>query len=154
MTPRTRTVLLAGSLALNLFLIGGLAGGAYIWSTRGPEFIGQRALRFAADGLSDEQRKAFRQGLMQARRDSAPDVQAGRVGRQDLNGLMRAESLDRDAIDTAFAGIREADTALRQRLEMAIVDFAATLTPAERQAFVDGLENRTAMLRRSSASEN
>ncbi|MDI6025372.1 periplasmic heavy metal sensor [Corticibacterium sp. UT-5YL-CI-8] len=154
MTPRTRTVLLAASLALNLFLIGGLAGGTYIFSTRGPEFTGQRAIRFAADGLSDEQRKAFRQSLMQARRDSVHDVQAGRVGRQDLNGLMRAESLDRGAIDTALAGIRKADTALRQRLETAIVDFAATLTPTERQAFVDGLESRTAMLRRSSAQEN
>jgi uncharacterized membrane protein len=37
--------------------------------------------------------------------------------------------------------------ALRARLEKAVVDFAETLTPAERKSFVEGLRGHGAMLR-------
>jgi uncharacterized membrane protein len=57
--------------------------------------------------------------------------------------------LDKAAIDADLAKIRNADMALRSRLEQAIVDFAETLSPAERQTFVEGLRQRSGMLRRA-----
>jgi len=43
-----------------------------------------------------------------------------------------------------LARTRAADMAARERFEAAVLDFAATLSPAERQKLADGLARRSA----------
>jgi uncharacterized membrane protein len=152
MSERSIRLLLAASLAVNIFVLGAAAGAGYMWraqEVRRDAAGEQRGLRFAADGLSPEQRKAFRQALAEARRQSAADVEAARAGREEVARLIEAEPIDPAAINGALATIRQADMALRNRLEQAIVSFAAGLTPADRVRLVDGLRDRTSMLRGS-----
>ncbi|WP_192365995.1 periplasmic heavy metal sensor, partial [Mesorhizobium mediterraneum] len=63
--------------------------------------------------------------------------------------LIKAEPIDAAAVSETLASVRQADIALRGRLEQAIVSFATTLTPADRARLVDGLRGRTNMLRRA-----
>jgi uncharacterized membrane protein len=140
---------LLASLVLNLFLAGGIAGGAWRWWQAGeaPGLASAaaaptRGLRAAADGLAPEQRQAFRAGLREARRDAAATLQAARQGRQRMMQLLAAPEFDRAAAAATLARIREADTLSRARYEATVVDFAATLQAADREKLAEGLARR------------
>jgi uncharacterized membrane protein len=150
MNERSRTIILAISLALNAFLVGAAVGGAYMWYASGPLRAGiatRGGLGLAGEALPVEKRKAFRQMLSQARKEAASDIAAAGAGRLELAQLMMAEPQDRQAVDAQLSVIRKSDIALRARLEKAVIDFAETLTPAERKSFVEGLRGHGAMLR-------
>jgi uncharacterized membrane protein len=137
------------SLVLNVFLAGGVAGGAARWwlterVAAAPPTEQPRGLRYAADELSAEQKRAFRLGLREARRAAAEPIRTAREGRQEVLRLMREPQLDADAVTQALARTREADMATRARYEISVVDFARTLTPSDRQTFAAGLARRTA----------
>jgi uncharacterized membrane protein len=137
------------SLVLNVFLACGVAGGAARWwlterVAATPPTEQPRGLRYAADELPAEQKRAFRLGLREARRAAAEPIQIAREGRQEVLRLMREPQLDADAVSQALARTREADMATRARYEVSVVDFARTLAPAERQTFAAGLARRTA----------
>jgi uncharacterized membrane protein len=137
------------SLVLNVFLAGGVAGGAARWwlTERGAGTTANeppRGLRYAADELSPEQRRGFRLGLRDARRAASAPLQAAREGRQEVLRLLREPQLDSAAVARALARTREADMAARARFETSVVEFARTLSPGERQTFADGLARRTA----------
>lgn len=155
MGERSRTILLAISLALNVFILGAAAGGAYIWQSAERPKAGQnrQALRFAAEKLPDEQRNSFRQTIAAARRASMADIAAAQAGRDTLAGLLSQRDPDLTAVGSELVKIRSADLALRTRLEQAIVDFAATLSPEQRQDLVEGLRKRN-MLRMAPAKKN
>jgi uncharacterized membrane protein len=157
MSERSRTIILAVSLALNTFLIGAAVGGAYMWHTSGSLRTGtamRGGLGLAAEALPTEKRKAFRQMLTQAREEAASDIAAARAGRLELAKLMMAEPLDRQAVDAQLSVIRQSDIALRARLEKAVIELAETLTPAERRNFVEGLRGHGAMLRGLNTGKN
>ncbi|MDQ7978006.1 periplasmic heavy metal sensor [Paraburkholderia sp. SARCC-3016] len=140
---------LIASLVLNIFLLGAIAGGTYQWFASRPRETAsavraqaqtqQHALRFAADQLSDERRQQFAQDLQQARRDGRSYVRSGREGRRDVLSLLGEPELNRPALDAALARTRNADEALRARIEQAVADFAASLSPQERAQFADSL---------------
>ncbi|OUL98759.1 periplasmic heavy metal sensor [Variovorax sp. JS1663] len=144
------------SIALNIFLMGGIAGGAWRWwTTHEPAEpaapaaqaaqatpAAPRGLRFAADALAPAQRQAFRTGLRDLRRESADLVQASREGRLEAARLLAAPTLDRGAAEAALARTRAADVALRERVEAHVLRFADTLSPAERATFVQGLSTQ------------
>jgi len=157
MSERSRTIILVISLALNAFLVGAAAGGAYMWHASGPLRAGiatRGGLGLAAETLPMEKRKAFRQMLTQARKEAASDIAAARAGRLELARLMMAEPLDRQAVDAQLSVIRQSDIALRARLEQAVIELAETLTPAERKSFVEGLRGHSAMLRGLNTSKD
>lgn len=148
MTGWGSRLLLAGSLALNVFLVGAAAGGAYVWFEAGRTAAGPRTgLRFAASELSAERREAFHAALAGARSAAAGDAAAGRNRREELHRLLERVPLDRPAIDAALAGIRAADMAVRARVEGAVVEFAAGLGDDERATLLEGLEGSGQMLR-------
>ncbi|MGD9803125.1 MAG: periplasmic heavy metal sensor [Hyphomicrobiaceae bacterium] len=155
MGDRSRNSLLAISLALNVFILGAVAGGAYMWHALDPAKVAenQRALRFAAQALPPAQRMGFRQALAAARRAAASDIETARQGRDALARLLSQDALDQAAIDAELTKIRSADMALRTRLEQAIIDFAESLTPAQRREFVDGLRQRGGILRQVPAKK-
>lgn len=138
---------LLASLVLNLFLAGGIAGGAWRWWTA--ERAGNaaaaaqpRGLRYAADELTADQRRNFLVGLRDVRRTSAALIEAARDGRQEVLRLLNAPQLDRAALTAVLARTRETDNVLRARFETSVVDFAATLSPGERQKLANGLARR------------
>ncbi|MBI0331290.1 periplasmic heavy metal sensor [Burkholderia plantarii] len=145
MNGRAPTLLLAASVVLNVFLLGAIAGGAYQWYARqhgaggahGPKV----ALRFAAEALPAERQHQFTEALKAARRDARVYAREGREGRRDVLDLLAMPQLDRPALDEALARTREADMRLRAQVEGSVADFAASLTPEERQRFVDGLRH-------------
>ena len=140
---------LIASLMFNLFLAGCIAGGTWRWwsaernAVATPAVAAQpRGLRHAADELPAAQRKAFLLGLRNARRAEAASVAAARAGRQDVLRLLAAPDFDAAALGAALARTREADAALRSGLEASVVEFAASLTPAEREKFASGMSRR------------
>jgi uncharacterized membrane protein len=127
-----------------VFLLGGIAGGAYQWFAthdnvaKAPQ---QRtALRFATDGLSSERQKQFLDGLKEARRDGKDYAREGREGRHEVLALLAAPQFDRTALDAALQRTRAADIALRTEVEDSVANFATTLTPDERVKFAEGLK--------------
>lgn len=144
MRPGALKTIAAVSLVLNVFLIGTLAGGAYRVSALAQHQKAAaeqpRGLRFAAADLSAERQRQLREALRDTRRASAPLTRQARDGRVEVAHLLAAPTLDRAALDAALARTREADVALRSRVEGAVADFAATLTPEERLKLVGAME--------------
>ena len=135
------------SLLLNVFLVGGIAGGAWRWWTEDARAertasatqasastastpAQARGLRFAADGLAPAQQQAFRAGLRDVRREAADLARTSRDGRVEVARLLTAPEFDRSAVEAALARTRSADVALRERVEGHVVNFAATLSQA------------------------
>ncbi|WP_321813311.1 MULTISPECIES: periplasmic heavy metal sensor [unclassified Paraburkholderia] len=154
MNARSWKVLIVGSVLLNVFLLGGIAGGAWRWfaardareaqaqtqtQTQAPP-AQRAALRFATDNLPPERREQFIDALKAARREGREDARAAREDRREVLDLLAAPQLDRAALDAALARTRAADSALRAKVESGVADYAATLTPEERVKFVEGLE--------------
>jgi uncharacterized membrane protein len=146
MNGRSWKFALLGSLVLNVFLLGAIAGGAYQWfaahGANQPAAQDQRALRFAAEPLSAEQRRAFVDGLKNARREGRQYAREAREGRREVLRLLAAPQFDRAALDAALARTRAADSSLRATVEASVADFAATLTPEERVEFAESLRLR------------
>lgn len=144
MNDRSWKMLLAGSFVLNVFLLGGIAGGAYQWfATHGTAAKApppRTALRFATDGLTPERQKEFLAGLKEARRDGRDYAREARDGRHEVLALLAAPQFDRAALDAALQHTRDADIALRAEVESSVADFATRLTPEERVKFADGLK--------------
>ncbi|RFU48486.1 periplasmic heavy metal sensor [Paraburkholderia sp. DHOC27] len=144
MNGRSWKILVIASLVLNVFLLGGIAGGAYQWfaghsgTAKGP--AQRTALRFAAEDLSADRQRQFVEALKAARRVGRDYAQAGREGRREVLDVLSAPQLDRAALDAALQRTRAADSDLRAQVESGVADFAATLTPDERIKFVDGLK--------------
>lgn len=152
MNPPSFKRWLLASLVLNIFLVGGVAGAAWRWwsaertvATAAAPSPAQRGLRFAAEELPDAQRRAYGQGLREARRDAAISIRTSRESRQEVLRLMAAPQFDRAATAAALARVREADTASRTRVETAVLDFASTLSPADRVKLTHGLARRSAL---------
>ena len=138
---------LVASLVLNVFIVGAVAGGAARWwfterSVAATE--PSRGLRHAADDLPAEQRRSFLVGLRNARRAVAEPLQAAREGRQEVLRLLREPRFEADVVAQTLARTRAADMAARERFEAAVVDFATTLSPPDRQKLADGLARRSA----------
>ena len=137
---------LVASLVLNVFIVGAVAGGAarWWWAERsvGAAEPARTGLRHAADDLPAEQRRSFLVGLRNARRAVAEPLQAAREGRREVLRLLREPRFEADAVAQTLARTRAADMAARERFEAAVVDFATTLSPPDRQKLADGLARR------------
>ncbi|HZF85662.1 MAG TPA: periplasmic heavy metal sensor, partial [Burkholderiaceae bacterium] len=58
---------------------------------------------------------------------------------RELAQLMAAPVFDRAAFDATLSRTRAADLGVRERIERAVADFGAGLTPAERATFAQAL---------------
>jgi uncharacterized membrane protein len=156
--PRKLKWLLTASLILNLFLISGIAAGAYRLFLSDHAVFGnqaQRGLRFAADDLPVERQHMYRKVLREARRDARPLIKSGQDARSEVRTLLAAPTFDRNAVTAALNKTHEADMALRIRIEQSLLDFVEILSPEERATFADGLAKqgplRQALLRNQQA---
>lgn len=155
MTPRALRILLIISLTLNVFALGALAGGAFVWlraereAPAGAAAIGGGRLGLAGANLSPPQRRAFRQALRETRRASRPLIERSRESRAEAARLLTQPAVDQAAVKAALARARAADFALRARLEERVIAFGATLPQQEREALAEGLERRRGRAGRS-----
>ena len=142
MPAKRLKTLLVVSVVLNIFLLGTIGGGTYRWieKQKADAIAQQRGLRFAAAELPQERREQLHDALRQTRRDSLPLVLSARAGRIDVVQALQAPQFDRATLDAALARTRDADIAVRSRLEGTVADFAATLTADERLKLVDALQ--------------
>lgn len=153
MSEQSRKILLVASLAVNVFIAGAVIGGGYVWQTfsHSTAVENRRGIRFAAEYLTPEQQKTLRQNLSAVRKDSVPLVEAGRTSRTEIARLLAQDVVDQAAIDAELTKARDADFALRTRIEQTIVAFAEGLSREDRKTLVDGLKKRNFILRRDAA---
>lgn len=141
-SQKTKWLLIA-SLLLNLFLIGSITGGAYkLFENHQTNKAGQNALRFAAENLSKDQQHSFKKTLREARREAKPLLELANEARTEVRKLIAAPSFDRQAVEVALAKTREADRAVRMKIEVMMLNFAETLSVEDRQKLAEGLAKK------------
>jgi len=142
MSRRALFIVLFVSLALNLFLAGGIVGGLVI----GARFKAMHAegrqgapLWAAADGLAPEHRQAYRQALRGQAGAAGQSLREARRARREAWAELAAEPFDAQKVigDLDRARARELDA--RAAVERRIVDFAGALSPEERARLSQGL---------------
>lgn len=148
MSRKTLLIALFGSLALNLFLVGTVAGGLVVGQkvrSERPPVAAQRPnppLWRAGDALPPDQAQAYRRAL----RDQSPEVResmrAARVARMEAWRTLGQEPFDPVAAKRRLAAIRAQEADARGRIEDDMVDFAAGLSLDERRILVRGLTER------------
>ena len=132
MNPR----LVAASLVLNVFLIGAVAGGAgWLLGRSNPGY----SLESAGGRLPAEDRKAFRQALRQVRLESRQIILDGQQARREAANLLQQPTLDTNALAAALERARNADVAVRARVEQRIIEFAASSPPEDRNLLAEAL---------------
>jgi len=142
--PRRRTTLilaiaLAVSLCLNLF-----AGGAWLagrWFDRHVEATAASVMR----AYPPELRRDVLRRLLQDRAELRSAVGGLREARQRMVAVMRADPLDRAALDAAMAEVRSRTGALQALLQSALADTLAE-TPAEERARIQPPANGFGLL--------
>ena len=131
------------SLLLNLFFICCIAGGAYkLFSNHQIAKAGQNNLRFAAANLSLEQQHQFKKALREARHDAKPLLETANNARTEVRKLIAEPNFDRQAVEVALAKTREADRAVRMKIEAAMLNFTQTLSAEDRQKLAEGLAKK------------
>ena len=154
MTSSGLKVALAGSLALNLFIIGAVVGAAGMQAREHQQRqraaaaqsarsngIGNPLMR-AAEVLPEAKREAYIARLKAEGENAKADFAASRAARVEASDLIGAPTFDPNAISSRLAAARNSDMAARARFETAVIEFAATLTPEERKALGERVKPR------------
>jgi uncharacterized membrane protein len=136
-TPRWLLVALFASVALNLVIVGLLAGA--IWRFRvapawavpvAPNLLGY------ASGLPPERRKQLWDQTAEERRQLRPYRREVRTAREETIKALVAEPYDRQLYLAAQARQAEAEKRARRAVQDLFVKIADALTPEERRAFL------------------
>jgi uncharacterized membrane protein len=136
MSGRGLTIALVASAALNVFIIGAVAG---LWVTHGFPDGGPPPLHAAADRLNPTDRAALQQVMHDQMEANGPVLLDARKARREARQLMLAQPFDPAATAAALARARADDQQIRAQFETAVVNFAATLSPQERAVLSTGL---------------
>jgi uncharacterized membrane protein len=145
-STRTLTVALIVSGALNLFLVGGIAGAAFMRHRIKTEYpvvaavTGREPLWTAGRGLSVEHRQGLRDVVREANQANRPESRQARSERRAVWQSFADEPFDARAASRRLADARALDARTRGRVDEALVAYAATLPQPERAALADGLQ--------------
>lgn len=148
MSPRALAIALFASVALNLFGIGAVVGG-FVIAHRLHEMAPQRApvgqgpLWKAADALPPERRDAYHDLLRGQALTVGQQVRQARMARRQAWAGLMAEPFDAKGTAKNLAAARALEIQARGDVEQKIVEFAATLPPAERAQLAQGLARST-----------
>lgn len=141
-TGKGLRVALAVSVGLNLLIVGLLAGA--VLRDGGPRARMTDDVQFGpfTEALTEQDRKALRRDFV----ERMPDMRdMRRQMREDFAGLLaalRAEPFDADAVRALLAG---QSVRMAERLQLGqdlLVERIGAMTPQERAAFADRLEQR------------
>lgn len=142
-SKRLKTLLVV-SLLINVFLIGGVVGGLYQWSShqRPTGTVVQHGLRQALAKLPDAQQHQLRRMLRETRLKNQPLIVASRQAHLDVIHRLQAPTLNREALDADLERARTADITLRTRVDETLADFAASLPADERETLAEAIASR------------
>ncbi len=136
MTPRATTFALIGSAALNLFLVGALAGvmamGLRLGSARPAP---HNPLRGAAASLEAQDRSKLVSTLRAQGLVARPLKAQAHELRRDAWATLSDASFDSARVKAGLAQARALDQRARGGVEDSVVDFAGALPLEERKAF-------------------
>jgi len=143
MSRRLLLIVAFVSLALNLFLIGGVVG-AGLMGLRGPpqhrpEARSGPGMAAAAQALTPDQRQAWRMMLREQAQASGPDLREARVVRRDAWRKIGEEPMDTQAILAELARSRAIEQQARTAMDRQMVAFAADLAPTDRERLGEAL---------------
>jgi uncharacterized membrane protein len=147
-TPRWMLAALFVSLALNLLVVGSLAGA--VWRHRGPPPMASVVipnLYGYASTLVLERRKQLEQLTRDERNHIRPFRREVRAAREEAIKALVAQPFDRDRFVAAQARQAEAENRARSAVQDLYVKIADSLTPDERRAFPLWREHRRAPVR-------
>ncbi|AYV46529.1 hypothetical protein CFHF_15460 [Caulobacter flavus] len=142
---RRLIVALAVSGALNLFLVGGIAGAAWMRHEARREApvaaaLAQRPpLWTAGRDLPPEHRRALRRTLREAALENRADAQAARAERRAVVDAMLDGRFDRAQADRRMAAARTLEGGVRAKVDGRLTAFAESLPPEERKVLAEGL---------------
>ena len=139
---RPRNLWLIASVALNLFLLGGIAGALLLGPPRhgfpghggGHEGLGEPGHRLSPAG--QQALRALHEGDREALR---PQVEALQAARQAMAQAFAAEPFDPAALAAAQARMLATEQALGAAMGARISRLAATLSAEDRQAFAQNM---------------
>jgi len=145
MNGKILPIALAISLILNVFIIGAAVGAigarARFMPHRPPPeaMMGGRGgggggpIMRAADDLPTDVATAYRQQMRAVAEASRPTLQEAREARQEAADAFAKPTFDKPAALAALAKSRADETAAREKLETAVVEFATNLPQDQRQ---------------------
>lgn len=138
MSGRARSWLLIASLAVNLFLVGLMAGHRFSPppipdSVPGTVF---GDLRRMADVLPADTRREIRDLFESHRPEIFSGLRGIRSARDDIREILRTEPYDPEALNAAFAVLRQRTDQVQSIVHGALVDVAGRLGPDERLSIV------------------
>lgn len=151
MTERGLKVALAVSVAVNIFVVGAVAGGLImgVRSFDGRSHRDRPPVIQMIQSLDEADRIAAEQTLHETGLAARQDFNAARGYRSEAITLAGAEAFDRAAVEAALTQARQAEGAGRDRLETALLDLMERLDQADRQRLAPGLARRGRDGRRS-----
>ena len=134
-------IALVASLAVNLLVLGAVAGSMYMFGRHPPRHGMGPAEDFGLMGLTrtlpEERRKELRKELREDRAELKPLVNDLRAARRDAADKLAAEPFDRAALERAIAAAAEKERTLRQSAVATFLGHADKLTLEERQKLAE-----------------
>ena len=138
--------LLMASLALNLLILGTVAGTVFahragVSGFGGPDLnvgrmvAGEQGLRGFVRTLPKERRLIFRAAAEQTRQTLKPLRQTARKARDDAGVALRAEPFDAARFEQAMGDLITAEATARRAGVSILAGAVAQMTPAEREQF-------------------
>lgn len=131
---------LIASLALNLLILGAVAGTMYTFHKHGRPPPGGRE-DFGLMGLSrdfpGDRKKAFRKELRADREKLRPLLDEANTARREAADALAAEPFDRAKLEAAITKVRDRERDVRQSAIALFLGHAETLTPDERKKLAD-----------------
>lgn len=149
MSGRTLKILLALSLALNLFAV---AGGVALYATRAKVERQVEAQAKPGRGISvmamterlaPAERDRVRTALRAAAQAARPDFEAARAARREAVALAAAPDFDPVAVQSLMEQSRLAEMRGRARLESDALTILGSMSPADRAAMAPMLARRS-----------
>jgi uncharacterized membrane protein len=141
--PRWMLVALLASLALNLVIIGSVAGA--VWRFRGPPalagIITPNLLGYAST-LPRERRKQLWDASAEERRHLRPLRREVRLAREETIKVLSTEPFDKEHFRAAQTRQAAAEDRARESVRVLYARLAEVLTPEERRAFPRWREHR------------
>lgn len=144
MTDRGLKVALGISLALNIFVIGAVAGGL-IMGVRGLDHRPNRErppVIELVQSLDEADRAEAERTLRESGLAAREDFNTARRFRAEAIALAGAETFDRPAVEAALAQSRAAEAEGRTRLEGSLLDLMGQLDQADRERLAPSLARR------------
>ena len=137
---------LIASLAVNLLVIGGIAGSMLAWQRHGPRGAGRGGEEFGLLGFSRtlpaERAAVIRKAIQAERTALRPLRDEIRDARREAADVLVAEPFDRDKFKAAIDKISEAEAKLKSAGLSVFLNTAERLTADERRALHDWWQRR------------